>query len=177
MADSYVFNAGPVTTFTGLSHLIGQTVVAWGTRSGVTGPIGTTYTVDGSGQITLPGSSTNVTVGLSYDWRYRSAKLAYGGGEGTALMRPKRIAGLGLLLQNAHVDSIRYGRDFTTVYKLPRVEAGEDVASTAFYTVYDEPLTMFGGSWHTDARFCMKGSAPYPATVNAIVLEIETSES
>lgn len=176
IADSYVHNAGPVTTFSGLSHLIGQSVVAWGTYSGVTGPIGTTYTVNGSGQIVLPGSCTNVTVGLSYDWRYKSAKLAYGSGEGTALAMPKRVSAIGLHAQNMHNLAVRYGKDFTTVYKLPRVEGGEDVASTSFYTVYDEPLTMFGGSWSTDSRLCLKGSAPYPATINAIVLGVETNE-
>lgn len=175
MADSHVFAAGPVTTFTGLTHLVGETVVAWGTTGGVTGPIGTTYTVNGSGEITLPSSSTNVCVGLAYTWRYKSAKLAYGSGDGTALLAPKRVDHLGVLTENIHPNAISYGSDFTTTYATPRVENGVDVSTTTVQTISDETTFAFGGGWDTDSRICMTGSAPYPATINAIVLGIEVN--
>jgi hypothetical protein len=175
MADSYVYTAGPITTVTGLTHLVGETVVAWGTRSGVTGPIGTTYTVNGSGEITLPGSSTDVVVGLAYTWRYKSAKLAYGGGENasTALLSPKRVSQLGMLLENTLPDAIQYGANFTTMYRMRRVEGGKDITSTSLYSTYDEQTFSFGGGWDTDSRLCLKGSAPYPATLLGLVVGIE----
>lgn len=176
MADSFVYTAGPITTVTGLTHLIGETVIAWGTRNGVTGPIGTTYTVNGSGQITLPGSSTDVVVGLAYTWRYKTAKLAYGGGENasTALLSPKRVTQLGLLLENTLPDAVEYGSNFTTMFNLPRVEGGTDITSTSLYSTYDEQTFAFGGTWDTDARLCLKGSAPYPATLLGLVVGVET---
>ncbi len=177
MADSHVTLAGPVTTFTGLTHLVGETVVAWGTTGGITGPIGTTYIVNGSGEITLPSSSTNVTVGLAYNWRYKSAKLAYAAQGGTALLQIKRAAEIGLLLENTHPNAILFGSDFTTMYELPRVENGQDITETTVWTTYDEPISPFGGGWDTDSRLCMKGSAPYPVTIAGIVLGIETNET
>lgn len=173
MADSCVTNAGPVTTFTGLTHLVGETVVAWGTTNGVTGPIGTTYIVNGSGEITLPSSSTNVTVGLAYTWRYQSAKLAFGTEGGTSLLRPKRIAEVGLLLGAHHPDAIQYGPDFSTMYSMPRVEDGQDITSTTVRSSYDEKAFPFGGGWDTDSRVCLKGSAPYPAEILGLVTAIE----
>jgi hypothetical protein len=176
MADSYITVAGPITTVTGLTHLIGETVVAWGTTNGVTGPIGTTYTVNGSGEITLPSSATNVCVGLAYTWRYKSAKLAYGAGNGTALLQPKRVATIGLVGENIHPNGLQYGADFTTMYSMPRVERGQALTTTTMQTTYDEPSFAFGGIWDTDSRVCLKGSAPYPCTVNAMVLGIESNE-
>lgn len=175
MADSYVYNAGPVTTFTGLSHLEGETVVAWGTIGGISGQIGTTFTV-ASGQITLPAAYTSVTVGLSYNWRYKSARLAYAAEKGTALLAEKRVAQVGILAQNMMPDAVEYGPDFNTTYPLPRTEGGQDVVSTTLYETYDEPLTSFGGGWNTDSRVCLKGSSPLPATLLGLVIGIETHE-
>lgn len=173
MGDSGVTNAGPVTTFSGLSHLIGENVVAWGTTGGVTGPIGTTYTVNGSGEITLPSSSTNVTVGLAYTWRYKSAKLAFGMEGGTSLLRPKRVGEIGLLLGVHHPNAIQYGSDFTTMFYMPRVEDGQDITATTVRSIYDEKAFSFGGGWDTDSRVCLKGSAPYPAEILALVTSVE----
>jgi hypothetical protein len=175
MADAHVFNAGPVVTVTGLSHLEGETVVAWGTTGGVTGPIGTTYTV-ASGSITLPSSSTNVCVGLKYTWRYKSAKLAYGGEAVSSLLATKRVAEIGLLLENVHPNAISYGQDFTTMYEMPRVENGQTVDETAVRSAYDEASFAFGGDWDTDRRVCLSGEAPYPATLLAISLGMEVNE-
>lgn len=176
MADSYVYNAGPVTTFTGLSHLEGETVVAWGTYAGATGKIGTTYTVS-SGQITLPGSCTDVTVGLKYDWRYKTARLAYGAEGGTTLLMPKRVDQIGIIASNFHLDAMRYGSDFTTMYGLPRIASGKATSATTTLTGYDERTFPFGGNWNTDSRVCLSGSAPYPLTLNLLVLGIEANET
>lgn len=176
MADSYVYTAGPITTVTGLTHLVGETVVAWGTTGGVTGPIGTTYTVNGSGEITLPSSSTGVTVGLKYNWRYQSAKLAYGTKGGTALLMPKKVGTIGMLLANAHPNSIRYGPSFTKTYAMPRVEGGQVVSETTVRTTYDEKSFSFSGDWDTDSRVCLKGEAPYPAEILALVIGEEINE-
>lgn len=176
MADSFVYNAGPVTTFTGLSHLIGETVVAWGTTGGVTGKIGTTFTVNGSGEITLPSSCTDVTVGLAYTWRYKSARLAYAAQKGTALLMTKRVPQIGLLLKDAPAGAVRYGSDFTTMYGLPTTEGGQDVTMTTTRASYDANIFPFGGEWDTDARVCLTGSSPLPATLLALVIGVETND-
>lgn len=167
MADAHVIYTGPVTTCTGLSHLEGETVVAWGNSK----PLGS-YTVSG-GQITLSESATNVCVGLSYSWRYKSSKLAYGSQLGTALLQPKKISQLGLLLANTHPDAISFGPDFTTMDPMPRVENGSAITTSDFYTTYDEMAFPFPGGWDTDARLCLSGAAPYPCTLLGLVMTIE----
>jgi hypothetical protein len=171
MADAGVYNAGSVTTFTGLSHLNGETVVAWGNSK----PLGS-YTVSG-GQITLSEAATNVYVGLAYTGRYKSSKLSYAAGGGTALLQKKRVGQLGLLLANTHPDSVTYGANFTTMQKLPRVKGGVAVNSTTdFWTVYEEMAAAFQGMWDTDSRVCLKMTAPYPATLTGMVVSVETNE-
>ena len=171
IADAHVFNAGPVTTFSGLSHLIGETVVAWGNGK----PLGS-YTVNGSGQITLSESATNVCVGLGYDGKYKSAKLAYGAEGGSALLQKKRVGQIGLLLANTHMDAITFGPDFSTLDPMPRVEDGAALASNTVHSTYDETTFPFGGRWDTDSRVCLKISAPYSAELLGLVTAIETNE-
>ncbi len=78
MADSYVtYTGAPTTSITGLSHLEGEEVVVWanGVDLGTDANYEQTYTV-ASGAVTLPAEDTNVTVGLPYYARFKSAKLA-----------------------------------------------------------------------------------------------------
>lgn len=169
-SDCAVYNAGPVTTFTGLDHLEGEEVVAWGNSK----PLGT-YTVSG-GQITLSESATSVTVGLSYTWRYKTAKLAYGSGDGTALLRKKIINEFGILLENTHVDAVTYGPDFDRMRQIPRIKDGTTVTADDVLDVYDEVVFAFPGQWDTDARVCLKGTSPYPCTLLGLVIIVNTSE-
>jgi hypothetical protein len=175
MADSYITNAGPVTTVTGLSHLEGEDVIVWGTQSGSTGKIGTTYTVSG-GQITLSAAATNVVVGLPYTWRYKSSKLAYGAEGGTALLQKKAVRSLGVLLQNTHVQAFKYGADFDHLVSIPRVRGGRTMGANEIISNYDDDAFSFQSNWSTDSRICIEGYAPYPATINGIVMTVETND-
>jgi len=170
LSDAHVYVAGPVTTVTGLDHLEGETVAAWGNGK----PLGT-YTV-ASGEITLSESATDVCVGLGYDWRYKSSRLAYGAQMGTALLQAKRVSDIGLLLENFHFDAVQYGSDFTTMYELERTRDGQAVDLDTTQTVHDDFAFPFGGDWDTDARVCLKGSSPYPVTLLGLVVGVTTNE-
>jgi hypothetical protein len=174
MADSYLTFAGPVTTISGLSHLEGQSVIVWGTQNGVTGKIGTAYTVSG-GQITLSAAATNVVVGLPYTWRYKSSKLAYGAEGGTALLQKKKVADFGMLFQNTHPSAFKYGADFDHLISLPRIYKGKPLPANEIIATYDDEAFSFDGVWDTDARLCIEGYAPYPMTVLGLVLTVETN--
>jgi len=137
----------------------------------------TGLSANGSGVISLGATYTDIVCGLGYSGRYKSAKLAYGAQKGTALLQPKRVARIGLLTENTHPNAITYGLDFSTQYQLPRVEGGQDITASTVRTTYDEAAFAFGGGWDTDSRVCLAFTAPYPATVNAIVIEMETNES
>ena len=115
-------------------------------------------------------------LGLKYDWRYKSAKLAYGAKAGTALMQPKKVSSIGIIAENFLIDSVQYGRDFTTMYNLPRTIDGASVAANTLQTVHDEKAFPFSGNWDTDSRVCLKGSAPYPFTALGLVVGLELEE-
>ena len=189
LADAGVFNAGPVTTFTGLSHLEGENVLVWANgvllnpttawtvdSSGYV-TIAATYTVSG-GQIALGASYTNVFVGLPYTGRYRSAKLAYGAQGGTALLQPKRVGPLGLLAGNIHRDAIKAGPSFAKLDKY-RIDDTDGTAlgdGEAVKSVHDDIARPFSGTWNTDSRLHMIVRPGHPATIDGIVMQVETNE-
>jgi hypothetical protein len=177
MADSYVTAAGPVSSITA-AHLLNETgLVAWATNAGGDHVALTGLSADGSGVIALGATYTNIVAGLPYEWRLKTAKLAYGAQAGTALLQKKRVDMLGLLLENTHPDAITFGPDFDSLDPMPRTENGEAVDTDAIHTVYDEMTFAFPyAGWDTDSRICLKGSAPYPATINAIVMIVATNE-
>lgn len=177
MLDSHVYAAGPVSSVTA-AHLLNETgLKAWATNGSGARVALTGLSANGAGSVSLGGTYTDIVCGLGYSGRYKSAKLAYGAQKGTAVLQPKRVAAIGLLTENTHPDAIEYGPDFSSQYQLPRVENGQDVVTTTVRSTYDEATFPFEGGWDTDSRVCLTFTAPYPATVNAIVIEMETNES
>jgi len=43
------------------------------------------------------------------------------------------------------------------------------------HAAYDERMIPFDGEWTTDARVCLQGQAPRPATVLAFTLSMTTN--
>lgn len=189
-ADSHIYYSGAeTTTITGLSHLEGESVVVWGWNTvnpfTATLPDGSSMTVGkdlgtftvSSGQITGLGSSvTNAIVGLTYTATFKSAKLAYAAQMGTALTQEKKVDTLGLILANTHNQGLEYGQSFTTMDNLPGVEEGAAVDSNTVWEGYDQMMITVPGQWGTDARLCLRATAPRPAMVMAAVVGITTNE-
>jgi hypothetical protein len=182
MADCHTFAAGPTTSVTA-SQLANQTgLIACG-FSGSTFVVLDDLTANGSGVVSLGQSLTNVCVGLPYTWRYKSARLAFGT-QGTPIGQPKIVKQIGLLLADFCPAAINYGDEFSsdfggtgTMYSMPTVEDGQAVSSSAVQSIYDNQAFPFGtGNWNTDSRVCLAGSAPYPATLLGLVIDMQTNE-
>jgi hypothetical protein len=178
LLDAGTFFAGPASTVS-VPQLAGQTVLAWG--NGI--QLGT-FTADGSGNVSLGVSATNIWVGLPYTGRYQSAKLAYGAQGGTALLQKKVVEQIGILASNILPSGVRYGKDFTSLsgdgtamWPLPAPGLGTNVGgATAVQAVLDEDSFPFDQSWDTDARVCLQVSPNTPATFNGLVVSIKTNE-
>ena len=190
LADLHILYSGAATdTITGLSHLEGEDVVVWGWNTAtpftVTLPDGTeqevgkdlgTFTVSG-GEITgLAEDVTDACVGLAYTARFKSAKLAYGGALGTALVQKKRLNALGLILADTHAGALTYGQSFDVMDALPLVENGMEIDTDTIWPAYDAMSFELPGQWDTDARLCLEASAPRPVTVLAAVPSITTHD-
>jgi hypothetical protein len=176
MADSGVFVAGPASSVT-CAWLPERTdIIAWATNSaGLNVPL-TGLTSDVSGVIELGGTYTNIWVGLGYQARYKSAKLAFANAGGTALLQRKRVAELGLLLENTHRDAVKIGEDFTRMRQMNMVRAGKVQADGTIYSTYDDKSFSVPGSWDTDSRVCLEVNAPYPATFLGLIIGLEWNE-
>lgn len=178
LADSHViYDGAATTTITGLNHLEGQTVVAWGWNDNSTaGKDYGTFTVS-SGAITLPETVQNACVGLGYTGLFKSAKLAYGAQMGTALNQKKRIERIGLIMRDTHAQGLEHGQSFDVMDALPQVENGAVVDQDSVWEEYDEPMFALPGQWDTDTRLCLRATAPRPVTVDAVTISVMTNET
>jgi hypothetical protein len=80
------------------------------------------------------------------------------------------------LLLDTHYQGLEFGQDFTTMDNLPLVEDGTETTADTVWTDFDAPMMPLPGRWDTDARLCLRATAPRPATVAAAVLDVQTYE-
>jgi hypothetical protein len=171
IADSFIaYSGSPTQHITGLSHLEKEEVCVWG--DGV--DLGT-YTVSG-GQIELSSIVSSAVAGLVYEATYQSAKLPYAAQMGSALTQKKKIDHIGLILTDTHYQGLEFGQNFDRMDNLPKVIEGATVSANTIWSEFDAPMISLPGNWQSDARLCLRATAPRPACVNAVVIAITTNE-
>lgn len=175
LVDSAVRYATPTATriIPNLGHLVGKQVVAKGGSDDPT----KLYTVSASGQIRIDNLVTSIVVGLPYEARFKSVKLAYGSANATALGQKKRVDHLGVVANNTAPDGVRVGRDFTSMTKLSSLVRGKPMTDGQIIDHYDYDATSFGGAWDSDSRVCIKCVSPYPAHILGLVVKMNTNDS
>ena len=188
----FTVSSSGIATLSGLGYLEGRTVMALGysVTNATYGPLsngagGYTFTVTGGqitlGELALGTADYPVVVGLPYTGKYKSAKLAYGAQEGTAIIQKKRVMGGGLIMQDTHPDAILMGPDLddaTNMLQMPRIYDGNEVADiTSLDTQFDHQMFPFPAEWSTDARVCIKVQPGYSATLTGLVYGVETNET
>lgn len=176
---------GPAsTTIAAGTHLIGETVVVWADGEPLTEEVDNLtvpleFTVNGSGNITVPSAVTNWVVGLPYTARYKSARLAYGAEGGTAMLQKKKVTGLGLLLTDYVRAGIRYGSEFDNaerpMFPLPILKDGAVADAIVLSDVHDESQFTFPGEYDTDSRVAMEWQSPFTATILGLVYGVDTN--
>lgn len=184
-ADSFIIYDDVATdTITGLDHLEGEEVVIWADGRDMAGPDRAnpvTYTVTG-GSVTLAVEVSQACIGLYYEARFKSSKLAFAAQMGTALTMKKKICAVGLILANTHYQGLRYGPSFDTdvdgnytlMDDLPLIENGEETDEDTVWEAYDSDRIAFNGEWNTDSRICLLAQAPRPCTTLAAIVDLET---
>lgn len=171
MADAFVHYDGVATdTITGLSHLEGKSIIAWGNSKDLG-----TYTV-ASGSVTLSESVTCATVGLPYYAEFQSGKLEFLTVGAPTLKTKSRSYEMGLILENTHKQGLQYGTDFDHLDNLPLVEEEAAVGADYLWTVYEQDPLLVNGIFNNDTRLCLRADAPRPCTVVAAVIGIDNDE-
>lgn len=184
--DCHIIYQGVATTsITGLDHLEGQSVVAWGDGKDLgldqanPGNDSTGFTVTG-GAITIPVACSNVVAGLPYIASSKTSKLAWAAQGGSPLNRRKRAVRVGLIMQNAHAQGLSIGATLSTtganaMRTLPRVEGGQVIPPDQIWTDYDFDLQELNSTWHTDNRLCMRARSPRPVAVLAATVDLDVN--
>lgn len=173
-ADSHVAftYTSASSVVSGLSHLIGESVVVWADGKCLRDADGEIafFTVSVSGTINLTdlgvsyGATTGV-VGLGYRARFKTAKL------GQTLSKQKNVDRIAPVLKDTHAQGLWMGPDFDHLDNLPLMYQGAPVDSNSVYSEYDEESQSFPGNWNTDARVCMEARAPRSCNVLALTIE------
>lgn len=172
IADSFIVqNSTSTTTVSGLDHLVGSSVVAWGSTTDLG-----TYTVSTTGTITLSQASTFACVGLPYSGLYKSAKLAYASRSGTALTQRKQVNHVGIIAADMQAQGLQFGPSTSVLDPLPRVERGVTVSTDSVWSEYDSDPVIFPKKWDTDSRLVLFAQAPRPVTVLGAILDMETKD-
>lgn len=184
-AFAYGTNGPASTTIHVGTHLQGESVVVWADgaplvtlgANGYTTP--NTYTVNGSGNITVGSAVTNWVAGLPYTARYKSAKLAYGAAGGTAMLQKKKVDEVGLIMTDFVRAGVRYGSEFDNAERPlfpPPVQKGFATASAIVLSdVDDEEPFLFPGEWNTDSRVCVECASPNTMTLISMVISVSTN--
>lgn len=171
--DSFVTYAGiSATVFNSsnlpnLTYLEDEVIHVWGN-----GIYNGTYTVNNAA-VTLATAVTSAVFGLTYRTRFKSVKLGQ-------LMDKKTIPQVGLIMRNVHPLSIRVGQDYDhlkpAIQKTDwRLTSGEP-DSDLIIEDYHKELSPVDSTWTMDSRLCFEVNAPFPVTVLAAVLNMESNE-
>lgn len=151
----------PITSVSGLTQLIGQSVV--GVADGVAvGP----YTVSALGTVALGLTATKVTLGLAYLPQLQTLPLDLG--EPTVQGKRKKITGL--TLRVADTLGLQVGKTFATVVAMKDFTLGNvPTTSTGVAMVSDlvngDGRTIIDQEWDTAGNYCIQQNLPYPATI------------
>jgi hypothetical protein len=174
-------NSPASTTVAVGTHLTGESVVVWADGAPLVTARGVpaTFIVDVSGNITVPSAVTNWVAGLAYRMRYKSARLAYGGDAGTAVLRKKTVDDVGLILTDFVRQGIKVGANFDDPYIdldfLPIMTDNQTQPDIVLSDIRDEEQFPLAGEWNIDSRVCMECQSPFTATFLGMVLTITTN--
>jgi hypothetical protein len=186
-ARSYT-DTGRVTALVDVAtHLVGESVVAWGSIDSGSYPhvdlspdvngVQTRYTVDTGGDVTLSVPVHHAVVGLPFRQpTWKSSKLAYAAEQGTALAQMKRASMIAFALYKTHNNGLFFGNDTGHLDPLPRVIEGAVVDADQIHQATDQVAMPFPGLWDADSRIVLRGKSPRPLTVLAAIPSIQTNE-
>lgn len=177
LADGHTrFTATADQTVFPVPQLAGKQVTVWVNGKAVHGPSNLATATGGNVTLAAPvPAGQSVVIGLPYVGRWKSTKLAYGAGGGTALFMRKKIAELGLYLTNTVLDGLRAGYSFDTLRQLTTTKNGRPLVPGELHSSFDYDLMPIPSDWNTDSRICLEAWAPYPFTASAMVLNVETN--
>jgi hypothetical protein len=166
------YSGSPISVVTGLSFLNGVSVMAL--ADGVPqGP----FTVS-SGTITLPVAASNIVVGIPFTCQLQTLYLDVSGGADSIQGKRKRIPAMSVRLKDAAVSGIKMGTSFLTLSPFNAGYSSTDIQPTITNGLLtgDQRITMDALD-SVYGQVCVEQDQPLPATVLAVIPEIEMGDS
>ena len=156
----------PVTTISGLEHLMGETVT--GLADGMVIP---PTVVSSTGTITLSNPATKVIVGLPYQCNLQTLYLDTG--EPTIQGRRKRIPAVTIRVDETR--GLTAGQTFDTL--TPLKEAGPSAYSVPPPLLDADLHHTIAGGWDPYGQVCVRQNDPLPASVLGIIGEYQVGDN
>jgi hypothetical protein len=173
------YTGNPATTFSGAQHLAGQAVtgVADGIVINFTMPISGTFIFGPGGTPGLTGipSASIVTVGLAFLPQFQTLPLDLG--EPTVQGKRKTIRGVNLRCRQTL--GLQIGRSFSTLVPMQDLTLGsQNVQMNQQVTglVTGDARTIVDPQWDVWTQYCVQQPSPYPATILAVMPEIDVGD-
>ena len=153
------------TTVTGLNHLEGKSV--WALADG---SVVSDLTVTG-GAVTLPSAASLITVGLHYTCDLETLNLELPEGLGTIQGKRKKLTALTIRMDKTR--GLQAGPTFDSQFalKLP-----VDMYAVPQGLSTGDQRIILSPSYNIEGRICITQSYPLPATVLAVIPEIELGD-
>ncbi len=160
------YAGAPATTISGLGHLEGLMVTGVA-DGGVVAP----QRVSG-GAITLPAAASLVTLGLGYSCQLQPMRLDVG--EPTIQGKRKKVGAVTLVVEDTRGLKVGPSADRLTEIKQWSPASGASV--TAPPLVSGQQRVVLDPLWQTDGSVLIQQDYPLPATVLAIIPEVEIGD-
>jgi hypothetical protein len=169
--STLAYSGVSTSTLTGLSHLEARTdVYVWG-NGRISGP----YTVT-SGSITLNYAVTYAVVGLKYDGLYKSAKLNYGGDNGSVIGSEKQLSRLAVMFYQTAGGCFEWGDSFDDMSVLADIQSESGFTfDTAVQLWSGEDDFHLEGATQMDTRLHIRMSGAGPVTVLGVAPTLSTN--
>ena len=163
----------PVTSVSGLTQLIGQSVV--GVADGVAvGP----FVVSATGSVALGLTASKITLGLAFLPQLQTLPLDLG--EPTVQGKRKKITGI--TLRVADTLGLSIGKTFSTLvamkdFTLGNVPTTSTGPATVTGLVNGDGRTIIDQEWETAGNYCIQQNLPYPATILGAMPEVAVGDN
>lgn len=163
----------PVTTVSGLTQLIGQSVT--GVADGVVVPA---TTVSASGTVTLSSPASKVTLGLAFTPQMQTLPLDLG--EPTVQGKRKKI--VALTLRVADTLGLQAGTTFANVVTMKDFQLNAiPTTSVGIASVTDlfsgDGRTIIDQAFQEAGSYCVQQNLPYPATILGVFPEVTVGDT
>lgn len=164
-AGEKLTSASPTTTFSGFTHLIGQTVSVL--ADGANHP---NVVVDATGTITLQYPATTIIAGLPYTSTLQPMKFDANLQDGTAQGRRQRLHRIRVRLYNSLGG--QFSKDGTTWDEIPDRDFSDNMDSSPPAFTGEKHITAASG-FSDNATFYIRQTIPLPLTILGIITKWE----